>query len=101
METALCYGDVVDIPFPIVAPDADNQELQILAKDCVQKILSQSEAGSITVHVMGEMTLTFMIVKLLKEMGIRCVASTTERKTYYSDDGTKLSEFSFVKFREY
>ena len=101
MEAARCYGDVVDLPFPVVVPDADSQELQPLAQDCVQMILSQGEAGSITVHIMGEMTLTFMIVKLLKEKGIRCVASTTERKTTYNDDGTKLSEFSFVKFREY
>ena len=101
MEAARCYGDVLDLPFPTVAPDADIQELQNLAHDCLQKILSVGEANSITVHIMGEMTLTFVIVKLLKEMGIRCVASTTERKTTYTADGTKVSEFSFVKFREY
>lgn len=101
LAAAATYGDVVDIPFPIVAPDADSQELQTLAQDCVKKILSMGDANSITVHIMGEMTFTFMVVTRLKEMGIRCVASTTERKTYYSDDGTKLSEFSFVKFREY
>ena len=101
MEAARCYGDVVDLPFPIVAPDADSQELQNLAQNCMQEILSMGDANSITVHIMGEMTLTFMIVKLLKELGIRCVASTTRRKTTYTDDGTKLSEFSCVKFREY
>lgn len=101
MEAARCYGDVVDLPFPVVAPDADSQELQILAQDCVQKILSLDKGNRITVHIMGEMTLSFIVVKLLKEKGIRCVASTTERKTTYNDDGAKLSEFSFVKFREY
>ena len=98
---AASYGDVVDIPFPIVDPDADSQELQTLVQDSVQKILSMGDANSITVHIMGEMTFTFMVVTRLKELGIRCVASTTERKTTYNDDGTKLSEFSFVKFREY
>lgn len=101
MEAARCYGEVVDLPFPVVASDAENQELQTLAQDCVQKILSMGDANSITVHIMGEMTFTFMVVTRLKELGIRCVASTTERKTTYNDDGTKLSEFSFVKFREY
>lgn len=101
MEAACSYGEVVDIPFPVVAPDADSQELEALAHGCVLKILSMGEANSITVHIMGEMTLAFIIVKMLKELGIRCVASTTERKTTYNADGTKLSEFSFVKFREY
>lgn len=101
LVAALQYGEVADLPFPVVAPDAENQELQTLAQDCVQKILSMGDANSITVHIMGEMTFTFMVVTRLKELGIRCVASTTERKTTYNDDGTKLSEFSFVKFREY
>ena len=101
LAVAATYGDVVDIPFPVVAPDADSQELQTLVHDCVQKVLSMGDANSITVHIMGEMTFTFMVVTRLKDMGIRCVASTTERKTTYNDDGTKLSEFSFVRFREY
>lgn len=101
IEASRCYGNVVDLPFPVVAPDADSQKLQTLAQNCVREILSMGEANNITVHVMGEMTLCFMIVKLLKEKGIRCVASTTERKTTYNDDGSKVSEFSFVRFREY
>lgn len=100
-ETALCYGDVVDIPFPAVAPDADSQELQIMAQDCVQKILSMGDVNKVTVHIMGEMTFTFMVVTKLKEMGIRCVASTTERKATYTSNGVKQTEFQFVKFREY
>lgn len=100
-EAALCYGRVVDIPFPVVAPDAESHELQTLAHDCVLKILAMGKPEEITVHIMGEMTFTFLVVTRLKEMGIRCVASTTERKTTYNADGTKVSEFSFVKFREY
>lgn len=101
MEAARCYGEMVDIPFPIVAPDANSQELQTLAQDCVQKILSLGEINSITVHIMGEMTFTFMVVTRLKELGIRCVASTTERKVTYNSDGLKQTEFQFVMFREY
>lgn len=50
---------------------------------------------------MGEMTFTYLVVTRLKELGIKCIASTTERKTSYSEDGTKMSEFLFVMFREY
>ncbi len=95
------YGEIVDMPFPQVTPDASNDELQILAQEYVQRIMSLTKSQTVTVHIMGEMTFTFMVVTRLKELGIKCVASTTERKTTYNDDGTKLSEFSFVKFREY
>lgn len=101
IEAARCYGEMVDLPFPIVAPDAKSQALQTLAQDCVQKILSLGEINSITVHIMGEMTFTFMVVTRLKELGIRCVASTTERKVTYNSDGVKQTEFQFVMFREY
>ncbi len=94
------YGEVEDFPFPVVSPEMNEDGVHRLADKYVEQLLKLFGA-KITVHIMGEMTFTFMVVTRLKEMGIRCVASTTERKTYYSDDGTKLSEFSFVKFREY
>jgi hypothetical protein len=100
-EASLNYGELFDMPFPQIAPNASDEELLILAQDCVDKIASLGDSKSITVHIMGEMTFTFMVVTRLKEMGIKCIASTTERKTTYNDDGTKVSEFTFVKFREY
>ena len=95
------YGEIIDMPFPQITPNASNDELEILAQEYVQRIMSLAQSQNVTVHIMGEMTFTFMVITRLKEMGIRCVASTTERKTTYNADGTKLSEFSFVKFREY
>lgn len=100
-EASRCYGNVVDLPFPVVAPNTSNNQLQTLAQEWVHKIMEQGDIHDMTVHIMGEMTFTFMVVTRLKEMGIKCIASTTERKTTYNDNGTKLSEFSFVKFREY
>lgn len=100
-EASLDYGELIDIPFPQISPNANDGDLEKLALDYVQRIVSLAESKEITVHVMGEMTFTFMVVTRLKEMGIKCIASTTERKTTYNDDGTKVSEFSFVKFREY
>lgn len=100
-EASRDYGELVDMPFPKIAPNATNEELQKLTYLYVQRITSLGSPKEINVHIMGEMTFTYMIVTKLKELGIRCVASTTERKTSYSEDGTKLSEFSFVRFREY
>ena len=100
-EESQNYGELLDIPFPQISPNASDDELEKLALDYVQRIVSLAESKDIIVHIMGEMTFTFMVVTRLKEMGIKCIASTTERKTTYNDDGTKVSEFSFVKFREY
>ena len=100
-ESAHCYGNVVDLPFPAIAPKANNKELHTLAQAFVERIMSMGSPQELTVHVMGEMTFTFMVVTRLKELGIRCVASPTERKVTYTSDGVKQTEFSFVKFREY
>lgn len=100
METALQYGEVTDFPFPVVSPEMNTDDVHQLADNYIEK-LQRKFGDELTVHIMGEMTFTFAVVTRLKELGIRCVASTTERKTTYNDDGTKLSEFSFVRFREY
>ena len=100
-EASQYYGELFDMPFPQIAPNASDDELEKLALDYVQRIVSLAESKDITVHIMGEMTFTFMVVTRLKELGIKCIASTTERNTIFNSDGTKLSEFSFVKFREY
>lgn len=101
IEDSYKYGKLIDMPFPLIKPGASDDELEDLSKEYVKNIVSLGDPKVITVHIMGEMTFTFMVVAKLKELGIRCVASTTERKTTYNADGTKVSEFSFVKFREY
>lgn len=100
LEAARAYGEVEDSPFPVVAPEMTSAEVNKLADEYADMLL-KLYGPSATIHVMGEMTFTFMVVEKLKAMGVKCVASTTERKTTYNSDGTKLSEFSFVKFREY
>ena len=100
-KASLVYGELIDIPFPQIAPNATDKELQELSLQYVQRIVSLASTRTITVHIMGEMTFTFMVVSKLKELGIRCVASTTERKVTYTNDGVKQTEFQFVKFREY
>lgn len=95
------YGELFDMPFPQIAPGATEKELQNLTLEYVHGIISLGDPKMITVHIMGEMTFTYMVVTKLKELGIKCVASTTERKVTINADGTKLSDFSFVKFREY
>ncbi len=95
------YGIIKDIPFPVVDPEASNEVIQEIARGCVSRILSVADNSQVTVHIMGEMVLVFAVVSLLKEQGIRCVASTTRREARMTDENTKISVFEFVMFRDY
>ncbi|MGM9745877.1 MAG: CRISPR-associated protein [Paludibacteraceae bacterium] len=97
-QLAAAGGQVVDIPFPQVAPDGDEAYIESLADEYYDKIKAMQ--GVTTVHLMGEMNFTFALVTKLKASGIKCVASTTKRETI-EENGVKISKFKFVRFREY
>ena len=102
LTAASVYGEVIDITFPAVSPQFSSTDLTLIADRVVNAVLSQSEGTDKTVlHIMGEMTLTFMLVSRLSKLGFRCVASTTARTSAIYDDGTKVSKFEFVRFRDY
>lgn len=95
------YGKVVDLSFPTVPPDADKDDLLQIAGDCMDSIRAISSPSEATVHVMGEMTLTYLLVSMLKQIGYTCVASTSLREVYEQEQGKKIVYFKFVRFREY
>ena len=94
------YGEIVDLPFPAVAPDGDEDYIAALADKYCSKVLEYAKTQTVTVHLMGEMTLTFALLQRLQIQGVPCVASTTQRETV-EEDGVKKSIFRFVKFRKY
>lgn len=94
------YGNIEDMPFPAIHPEASASEIHAIAEEYADKILEKAEQAHLTVHIMGEMTFTFDLVSMLKAEGITCIASTTERIADMNDN-TKISEFHFVRFREY
>ncbi len=95
------YGGVVDIPFPEVPPMATKEEVLRMADSCVEHIEKMVTPAEAVVHIMGEMTLTYAIVALLKSKGYRCVASTTVREVFEEEPGKKTVLFKFTQFREY
>ena len=95
------FGEIVDLPFPQVDPETDEAGIASLADQCVRKIQALANGQSATVHVMGEMTLTFAIISRLKPLAIPCVASTTQRIVKETGDGHKDVVFQFVRFRNY
>ena len=96
------YGEVVDIPFPLISPYASEEEIETLVEDYRQRVLAYEKP---VVMLQGEFVFTYRLVKQLKKDGILVLASSTDRKTVENQetDGstTKTSVFEFVGFRAY
>jgi len=101
LEAAREYGEIKEIPFPAVDPNASYDDIQAMAECYVLKIQAIAQNQHVTVHIMGEMTFTYLVVNQLKELGIECIASTSVRDAEVTSDGRKISDFQFVKFRRY
>ncbi len=91
------YKTVKDMSFPQIAPIASKKEVKKLAKVYFEKI---QKSTPFAVHLMGEMTFTYALVKKLKKANIPCIASTTNR-IVEEKDGKKIVQFEFVQFRAY
>ena len=101
LKAAERYGKVVDVAFPAIPPEADERVISQMADHYVAIVHEMAKDKAVTLHVMGEMTLTYNIVSLFKSRGIRCVASTSERIVKENSNGEKISLFHFVAFRDY
>lgn len=95
------YGEIIDIPFPQVESTCGEAQIAQLAKEYEKLIMQKSAKHTPIVHIMGEMTFTYALVRFLRNHGIRCLASTTERVAETLPSGEKVSTFKFVRFRDY
>ena len=99
---ASVYGDVVDVPFPNIDESNDMDYINVLADQYFQEIQSKVINKDVTVHLMGELTFTFALLKRLQEKGIRCIASTSKRIVKEKVPGKKEEViFAFKRSREY
>lgn len=99
------YGVITDLNFPKIDPTYSKEEVHKLCNKYFAQImdifdLCANSPNQNAVHIQGEFTFVFKLVYLLKNIGISCVASTTERNVK-EIDGKKIVEFNFVQFREY
>lgn len=107
---------IVDIPFPQIDPEMPSEDVVTLAKEYFYKNIlnviydvesTDDVPDKIYLHIMGEMCFTYNVVELAKFFSkrelenITCIASTTKRNVVEKEDGTKISIFEFVQFREY
>ena len=104
-EAAEKFGKCIDMPFPNTPSDADEAEIEKLANNYFDKILLYKKDipndATITVHIMGEQSFCYNLVKKLQKAGIPCVASCTMRDVTVLPDGSKQVRFHFARFREY
>lgn len=99
---AAVYGNVVDIQFPSVNESDDTDYINALADQYFLQIQEMIVGKDVTIHIMGELTFTFALLKRLQERGIRCVASTSKRIVKEEVPGRKEEViFEFERFREY
>ena len=99
---AQSYGNIIDVPFPAVPPAADTDTVVKLAVESIKRIEEKEPA---CVLCQGEFTLSYHVIKMLKEKNIPVVCACSERNTTEEamPDGSikKVAVFNFVQFREY
>lgn len=96
------YGSIVDIPFREVPPEADEDDIALIADEEIKKIISCDPA---VVLCQGEMTLMYALIRKLEKLGIPAIAACSKRdsieKTDASGATVRESVFRFVRFRRY
>lgn len=101
LSAAREFGDLEEIAFPNIDPGLSKSVVEKMATSYVTNMLEHYSTEDLTVHIMGEQTFSYHVVKQLQKAGVRCVASATERIVEETEDHQKLVRFSFVQFREY
>lgn len=97
------FGSIIDFGFPAIDPLANTDTVVKIADEFVTKILLLlQDAGSHrAVHIMGEHTFVFSVVKRLQQKGVCCIASASRRQTEQLGNETRTVRFDFIRFREY
>lgn len=98
LAAAKNYGEIAELPFPVVKSDADEMEISVLADEITKKIMDLNPAA---VLCQGEFTLAYAVINRLKNRGVKVVAACSDRMVETNDEGKKVVTFHFERFREY
>ena len=95
-------GMIVDVPFPVIPADGEEEEVRRLAEENAHAILAYRPSA---VLVQGEFSYTFALVSILKEAGIPTLSACSERhvteRTDENGETVRESRFAFRRFRSY
>ena len=75
-EAANRYGEIKDIPFPMISAQSTETEIEKLAEDYVEEVKKYKPEAAM---IQGEFTFTFCLVNKLKALGINCISACSER----------------------
>lgn len=102
LKAARDYGEVIDMPFPDISPNASESDISSLAEKACQKLEQLSPAA---VLCQGEFSFVYQIVRRMTKRKIPVLAACSERIVAESTDENgvthRTSEFKFVQFRQY
>lgn len=106
-DAAREYGEIMDLAFPRVPAEADEEYIVALAGDFYHQIMEicANRPENATVLLQGEFTFVYHLTYLLRQAGMRVLSACTERDVVEkkNPDGsqTKTAVFRFVRYREY
>lgn len=96
------YGEIIDIPFPILEKGLSEDDIENIGNEYIARIL---EHNPVAVMCQGEFTLTFYVVCGLLRQNVTCLSACSQRisKETVLEDGRvqKESLFVFDKFRRF
>lgn len=101
IKAAGLYGQtIIDIEFPKIKINSNRGKIikSIIAE--IEDVIEKHKALA-TVHIMGEMVLTYQLVNELKKRGIMCISSFSERISKEIGENKKTSEFNFEYFIDF
>ena len=105
-DAAAKLGEIVDIPFPVVDPNAHKGAVEVQAIELLNTVLETIahhgvDASYTTVCIAGEFSLVIAFVMQCEDLGMPfdVVVATSERNTTLNEDGSKTVRFDFVQFR--
>ena len=101
MVAAASFGEIVDVPFPVIDETAESADVQAIADEYLVKVRALADGCQATIHIMGEQTFLYSMLYRLQHDGYRCIASTTKRIVDVMPDGSRKVTFCFSRFREY
>ena len=98
---ARAYGQIKDLPFPEIPPEASSEEVHAMAGGAFQKIMALHPAA---VLCQGEFTYSYALIRCLEEAGVPVVAACSARNVkewVEQGESRKSVVFHFVQFRRY
>lgn len=101
-KAAFVYGEIKDIPFPLIPPEESSENIRELAIKMAKTIADMNPKA---VLCQGEFNYVFCLVDALLSQGIKVMAACSERivREWTDENGEQHRDavFQFQQYRDY